>query len=139
MDHPTPNARPGHGLALLLLLIGSAGFAALWVLLALYSNRPLGWMAVLAAVDAALMLRLGGMRRGWVRAVLATLATVAIVALANWGIAGGQVGASMGLLPWESLQKLGLDYAWTLVQLANGAVEWAWIAASLLLAAWLGR
>lgn len=139
MDHPTPQAKSGIGLSLALLLVGSVGFAAVWVLLSLYLDRQLGWMALLGAIDAALMLRLGGMRRGWTRAVCALAATALIVVLANWGIAGGQIGIPMGLLPWESLLKLGLGYAWTLTQLANGGAEMAWAAAALLLAAWLGR
>lgn len=139
MDHPTPKARPGPGLAIVMLLIGSAGFAALWVLLALYTDRQLGWMALPGAVDAVLLLRLGGMRRSWLRAACAVAATAMIIVLANWGIAGGQIGAAMGLLPWESLQKLGLGYAWSLAQLANGGIELAWAAAALVLAAWLGR
>lgn len=139
MDHTIPKAKPGIGLAIVLLIIGSLGFAALWVLLALYADRQLGWMALPAAADAALLLRLGGMRRGWMRAGYAVVATVAIVALANWGIAAGQIGGGMGLLPWESLQKLGLGYAWTLAQLANGNVELFWIAGAVVLAAWLGR
>lgn len=139
MDHPTPQARPRIALALVLLLLGSFGFAALWVLLALYLDRQLGWMALAGAADAALLLRLGGMRRGWVRAAIAVAATVMIVILANWGIAAGQIGSAMGLLPWESLQKLGLGYAWTLTQLANDGIELTWAAAALVLAAWLGR
>ena len=51
----------------------------------------------------------------------------------------GQIGSAMGLLPWESLQKLGLGYAWTLTRLANDGIELAWAAAALVLAAWLGR
>lgn len=139
MDHPTANTRLRPGLALVLLPIGGLGFAALWVLLALYMDRQLGWMALLAAVDAALLLRLAGMRRGWARAACAVVATAIIIVLANWGIAAAQIGAPMGLLPWESLRKLGPDHAWTLLQLANGGAERAWAAAALLLAAWLGR
>lgn len=139
MDHPTPQTRPRIALALVLLLLGGFGFAALWVLLALYLDRQLGWMALAGAADAALLVRLGGMRRGWARAATAVVATAIIVVLANWGIAGGQIGSAMGLLPWESLQKLGLGYAWTLTQLANDGVELAWAAAALVLAAWLGR
>lgn len=139
MDHSSPPARPGIVPALVLLLLGSLGFAALWVLLALYLDRQLGWMALAGAADAALLLRLGGMRHGWARAAYAVAATATIVALANWGIAGGQIGSAMGLLPWQSLQKLGLSYAWTLAQLANDGIDLVWTAAALLLAAWLGR
>ena len=138
MDHPPSEAQSRSGLAVALLLLGSLGFAALWVLLALYTDRQLGWMAMPGAIDAVLLLRLGGMRRGWKRAACAVAATALIVVLANWGIAAGQIGAVMGLLPWESLLKLGLGYAWTLAQLANDGAELAWIVAALVLAAWLG-
>ena len=40
----------------------------------------------------------------------------------------------MGLLPWESLGKLGPFYAWTLANLANPPVDLWWLAASLVLA-----
>ncbi len=139
MDQSFPKTRPGLWWPLSLLVLGCAGFAALWVLAALYSDRQLGWMALLGALDAAVLVRLGGLQRGWTRAALAVAATVAIVALANWGIAAGQIGTVMGLLPWESLLKLGLRYAWTLAQLANGAAEWLSTLAALALAAWLGK
>ena len=139
MDQSFPKTRPGLWWPLSLLVLGCAGFAALWVLAALYTDRQLGWMALLGALDTAVLVRLGGLQRGWGRAALAVAATVAIVALANWGIAAGQIGTVMGLLPWESLLKLGPRYAWTLAQLANGAAEWISALAALALAAWLGR
>ncbi|HJR74461.1 MAG TPA: hypothetical protein VJ806_12565 [Luteimonas sp.] len=139
MDQSFPKTRVGPWLSLLLLALGCAGFAALWVLAALYTDRQLGWMALLGALDAAVLVRLGGLPRGAGRAIAAVAATAVIVLLANWGVAAGQIGTVMGLLPWESLLKLGPRYAWTLAQLANGAVEWACTLAALALAAWLGR
>ncbi|TKR34035.1 hypothetical protein FCE95_07140 [Luteimonas gilva] len=139
MDQSFPKTRPGLWLSVLLLALGCAGFAALWVLAALYTDRQLGWMALLGALDAVVLVRLGGLPRGAARAAWAVAATLTIVALANWGIAAGQIGTVMGLLPWESLLKLGPRYAWTLAQLANGAVEWLCAGAALALAAWLGR
>ena len=139
MDNAATNAKPRFWLAIALLLVGSAGFAALWVLLALYTDRQCGWMAIAAAADAALLLRLGGMPRGWGRAGWALAATAMITVLANWGIAGGQIGSAMGLLPWESLQKLGTGYAWTLAQLANHGADLAWAALALVLAAVMAR
>lgn len=125
--------------ALALLLLGSLGIAAAWMLFALASDRQLGWMAVVAAFDATLMLRLGRMRPGWQRAAAAVLGTVLAIALANWGIVASQVGKSMALLPWESLFRLGPDFIWTLTLLANGAVEFAWWAAALVVAAVASR
>ena len=50
---------------------GRAGFAAVWMLLALALDRQCSWLALLAALDMALLLRLalaapaGGTARGW--------------------------------------------------------------------------
>jgi hypothetical protein len=66
-------------------------------------------------------------------------ATAVSIILANWGIAAAQVGKAMGLLPWESALKLGPQYAWTLIGLANQPADLAWLAAALLLAAIASR
>ena len=117
-----------------LLLVGSFGFAAAWVLLAFARDRQCSWMAMFAAIDAVLLLRMAKMPRGWPRATLAVIATAFTIALANWGIAAAQIGRAMGLLPWESLTKLGPFYAWTLANLANPPVDLMWLAASLVIA-----
>src|SRR3546814_3721523 len=59
--------------AFALLLLGCLGIAAAWVLLALAIDSQAGWMAVVAALDAVLMLRLGRMRPGWPRPASAVL------------------------------------------------------------------
>ncbi|GAA4998255.1 hypothetical protein GCM10025793_00370 [Lysobacter lycopersici] len=96
-------------------------------------------MALVAALDAAIVLRITGARAGTSRACAAMAATAFAIALANWWIAAGQVGRSLGLMPWASSLRLGPDYAWTLASLANRPVDLAWIAAALLLAAIAGR
>ena len=137
MNHPAP--RPAAWFAPALLLLGSFGFAAAWVLLAFARDRQCSWMAVLAAVDAVLLLRLARVPAGWKRSASAVAATALSIALANWGIAAAQIGKVMGLLPWESLAKLGLSYAWTLATLANRPADLAWLLAALLLAAIAAR
>lgn len=126
-------------LALFLLLVGSAGIAATWVLATRFGGGQLSWFAVLAALDAALMLRLGGMRGGWKRAALAVLGTALAIALANWGIVATQMGLPMGLLPWESIARLGPDFVWMLTMLVNGPVDFAWWGAALVVAAVASR
>jgi hypothetical protein len=126
-------------LALGLLLLASAGTAAAWALVALAMDRQCGWMAVVAAVDAAWLLRLARSPRGASRALLAVAGTALAIVLANWWIAGAQIGQMVGLLPWESILRLGWSYAWTLSSLANGGAELAWYVAALALAAFAGR
>lgn len=122
-----------------LLLLGSGGAAAAWALLALAVDRQCGWMALVAAIDAAWLLRLGRFPGGALRALLALAATALAIVLANWWIAGAQIGTMVGLLPWDSIPRLGWSHAWTLVSLANHAAELAWYGLALVVAAWMGR
>jgi hypothetical protein len=123
----------------LLLLLGAFGFAAVWVLASLYTGRQLGWMAVLGALDIAWMLRLGGWQRGPGRMLAGVGATAAIVIASNWFITATQLGAMLGLDPWDSAMRLGWHHAWILVSLANHAMDAVWIGVGLLVAAWLSR
>ena len=139
MQDTSPLPRPARWLAPAILLLGGTCFVLIWILLALYLGRPCGWMAVLGAIDIVLMLRFGGMRRGAMRASLAVIAMLAMIAAVNWGIAASQIGASLGLNPWDSALKLGPDYAWTLAKLANQAADRVWMGMALVLAAIAGR
>ncbi len=135
---PAPRRAPSW-LAPVMLLLGGLSFMLIWVMLALYLQKQVGWMALLAALDAALMLRLGGMARGAGRSVLALVATVAICALALWGIVATQLGFAMGLGPFDSALRLGTHHAWTLTSLANTTFDWVALALAPPLAAWLAR
>lgn len=132
----TPSAR---WIAPVMLLLGSLCFALVWTLLAIYLGRQSSWMAVLGAVDSALLLRLGGMRGGNSRATLAVAATAAIILLFNWAMVATQIGIVMGLNPLDSALKLGMHHAHTLASLANTGPDLAWMAAALVLAWLLGR
>lgn len=125
--------------ALILLLVGCCGVAAAWVLLAVASGHQASWMAVIAAADAALMLRLGRMPAGWSRSLCAALGTGLVIVLANWGIAATQIGQAVGLLPWDSLLRMGPHFTWTLTMLANGPDDLAWWGAALVAAAIASR
>lgn len=139
MQQTIPPSHPARWLAPVLLPLGGILLALLWILLALYLGRPCGWMAVASALASALMLRLGGMPRGWPRAVAAVTATLLVIALVNWGIAATQIGIAMGLNPWDSALKLGSDYAWTLAKLANPIADRVWMGLALVVAVIAGR
>jgi hypothetical protein len=139
MQQTIPPSHPARWLAPVMLPFGGILLAVLWMLLALYLGRPCGWMAMASALASALMLRLGGMPRGWPRAAAAVAATLLVIALVNWGIAATQIGIAMGLNPWDSALKLGSDYAWTLVKLANQTADRIWMGLALLVAAIAGR
>ena len=139
MPPAVPSTPSSRWLAPIILLLGGLCFSLIWVLLALYLGRQSGWMALLAALDAAVLLRFAGVRPGGRRALVAALATVVMAVLANWFIIASQLGFVLGLLPWESALRLGLSHAWTLAQLANGTLDWACLLVSPLLAAWLAK
>jgi len=126
-------------LATALLLLGSVGIAAAWILLADARGTQSSWMAVVAALDAAWLVRLARARPGAMRAIAGTMATLLAIVIANWGIAASQLARPMGMVPWESALKLGPHHAWTLASLANAPVDLAWCAAGLVVAAVLSR
>ncbi len=136
---PSPASRTQHWLWPPLLLLGSVTLAIAWLMVALATGTQAGWMAIAAALETAWMLRLGTLRGGRTRVVVAMLATLLIALAANWGIAAAYIGGPMGLAPWESALRLGPHLAWTLIGLANGVAEIIWLLAGLLVAWWLAR
>lgn len=136
----SPTAPRRHVVApLLLTALGIFGMSAVWTLVALIVDRQCAWMAVLTAVDIALLLRLGRAAPGLPRATTAVLATLATILLTNWTIAATQMGGPMGLKLIDSVQRLGMDHAQTLLGLANRPMELAWYAVAVIVALWLGR
>ena len=133
-----PAPPPSRWLAFALLALGSLGFAAAWVLVALRFDRMLSWLAILAAADMVLLLAVMRWPPGWPRAALATVATLATICFANYAIVAGEVGRGMGLRPWESALRLGPAYARELLQLATRPLDLAWYGLALLVAAWAG-
>ena len=138
---PIPHTMPRKRVIapLLLALLGIFGMSAVWALVALIVDRQCAWMAVITAVDIALLLRLGRAAPGMPRATATVLATLATIALTNWTIAATQMGGPMGLKLVDSVQRLGVDHAQTLLGLANQPAELAWYAVAVIVALWLGR
>ncbi len=137
---PTPRDTPSaRWIAPVMLLLGSTCFVLVWTLLAIYLDSQSTWMAVVGAIDSALLLRLGGMRPGIRRAALAVGATSGIILIFNWVMVATQIGMVMGLNPLDSALKLGMHHAQILACLANGGADLTWMAVALLVAWWLAR
>ncbi|MEO8161606.1 MAG: hypothetical protein ABI588_09315 [Arenimonas sp.] len=113
------------------LAAGVLGTDAVWVAIAVARNRPCGWLAMLAAVDAVLMLRLTATPPGPGRVLAAVLATALAVALAQWLIVATQLGIALGLQPVDSALRLGPALAGQLLRLSLDRWDLAWMAASL--------
>lgn len=122
-----------------MLLLGSTVITVAWVVLALASGRQSGWMAIVAAAEAAWMLRLGTLQRGPLRVALTLLAVLVITVAANWGIVAAHIGSMMGLAILDSAQRLGPHLAWTYSGLLNGGLEWLYLCLALLLGWRLAR
>lgn len=126
-------------LAWLITVAGVLGMTAIWGTAAVLTGRPLGWMALLVAADAVLLLRLTGIPAGAGRAALALAAVAICTLVSNWLLAAGMVGAQMGLSPLQAAPRLSVDLAWLLAIQANGSLDLLAIAAALVLAWWWTR
>jgi len=120
----------------LALAVGILGIGAVWLALAVLSNSTCSWLALVAAADMALMLRLTQAPPGWARRVAAAIATAFAVALSQWFIVATYLGQSLGLTPLESARRLGPVLAWAMTLLNLHSTDWLLILLSLPLAAW---
>jgi hypothetical protein len=112
---------------------------AVWLALSMALRSPCGWLAPLAALDMALMLRLSAAPAGKLRAALAVLGTAAAIAASYWMIAATQMANLLGLSPLESAQRLGPVLAGELVRHMTSGWDIGFAALALLLAWRLGR
>jgi hypothetical protein len=125
-------------IAVLSGLAAVAGVAAIWSGLTVMLGGPCGWMAVVAALDAALLLRLASFPAGRERAAFALVITAATVAAGAFLFATAHVGLMLGMRPSESVWKMSLGLASLYVQANTGWVELAWVGAALMIA-WLSN
>ena len=115
-------------------LAGAAGICAAWVAVAALSGSSGSWIAILTALDIALMLRLTHAPAGPLRNAIALFATLGTVAAAQWLLAAARVGALVGLEPLASASRLGPALGWQVVQLSLDRVDWVLLIAALPLA-----
>ena len=136
-QHPGPRPLPWSALALLAL--GCSGLAAAWIVASLLTGSQCAWMAVLAALDAAWLLRLGGAAPGLPRMLAGIVATVLTIVLAHWGIVAAHLAGMLGMGFVDTALRLGPSLAWTLTMIANHTADLALLAAGVVLAAIASR
>lgn len=123
-----------------LIFAGMAiAFAAAWTVAFSFTQRTMPWLALLAAVDSIIALRLLGMPRGARGAIACGLFVTIAVALASLAIAAISVGGPAGFGLVESLSRLSPALAWELVRLANGLPQLLIYVIAVELAAWWGH
>ena len=126
-------------LALASLVVGVLGATAIWVALHLLLGTMAAWMAPLAALDMAWMLRLAAAPAGRTRAALATAATAVTIVLSLWMVVASQIGRLLGLSPLESAQRLGPVLFGELVRHGTDGWDVAFLLIAVPLAWRLGR
>jgi hypothetical protein len=127
------------GLVAAVTAAGLLGVVTVWVTLALLTGLACGWMALVAALDFALLLRLVLAPPGPARTAIAVLATALACVASAWLIVAGQFGAVLGLDPIASALRLGPVLAWEFTRLGFKPWDWACVAFSPLLAGLLVR
>lgn len=118
------------------VLIGVLGMATVWAVVSLVTRQPCAWLALVAAADMALLLRLSGAPRGQARRVVAVVGTLGAIVFSYWMVVATQMGQAMGMKPMVSALRLGPQLAWDLTLLNQNGVDFAWLLLSLPLAAW---
>jgi hypothetical protein len=125
--------------AALVSVVAIGGVGAIWAGVSLIVGSNAGWMALVAALDAALLLRLSGYPTSSERAFFAVMITLGTSACAGYLIATARIGMAMGLRPADAIGRMSLELGWLYVESNSGWVELGWLAGACLLAWRLGR
>jgi hypothetical protein len=148
---PHPPLPPGHrvtrtppGLATVVVasiagVVAIVGIAAAWAGIAAITFSQCAWMAVVAALDAALLLRLANWPPGRARAMLAVAITAFTIVVGNALVATALIGRALGMRPYEALPGMSLELAALHARSNTGWIEGTWYVAALALAWRLGR
>ncbi|WP_295363479.1 hypothetical protein [Arenimonas sp.] len=134
-----PETRAGWLLPALAWLAGVGGMVALWLAVFLSVRSVSGWLALLAALDLALLLRLSGQPAGPARAWAAVAGTALAIVLSYWFVAAMIMGLPLGLRPLDAASRIGPVLAGELIRHATSAWDIAWAALALPLAWRLAR
>jgi hypothetical protein len=92
-------------------LLAAAAIGAVWSLVGLVGAGRAAWVAPLAAVMLAWLLRFNSHPPGSVRAIVAALLLALTAAHANYLMAAGFIAGQMGLELVDALRIIGVDMA----------------------------
>lgn len=126
-------------LVVFVAVVAIAGVAAVWSGVSLMLRASCGWMAVVTALDAALLLRLANWPPGRGRAAWTLVITLGTVLVAWYLIAAAQIGLPMGVRPAEAIWKISPGLAWLYAQSNADWGDLAWLLAALGIGWRIGR
>ncbi|MCK7594353.1 hypothetical protein [Pseudomarimonas salicorniae] len=131
---PAALSTRGWLLLLIVTLAITAGLSAVWAGVAALSGSNASWMAVVAALDSALLLRLAGHPPGRRRAALGVVITAATIACSAIMVAAAKIGMVVGMKPMAALSRISPEMVplWL-----GGQVGWMdalWVASGILIA-----
>jgi hypothetical protein len=135
--NPPAASTASHWLAISACAVAVVGVAAVWTGVSMIVRGPCAWFAVLAALDAALLLRLANWPPGRSRVALALGVVALTVVCAAYFIATAQIGHAMGMRPYEALPLMSFDLASLYARSNVGWAEGLWLALALVVA-WRG-
>jgi len=116
----SPPGVPSHPLLVaVMLVLGVFVLAGAWLAIATACNSRVGWMALIAAMNSIVLLRLARVRSGTPRALLAVLVTGTSIALGEWLLAALPISWQMDQSPLEAARRMGADFSWLLVHLGK--------------------
>lgn len=119
-------------------MLAATALGALWSLFGLAAGSHAAWMAPLAALLLALLLRYNRHAPGPGRSAATVLLALLCGAHASYLIAAGFIAGQMGLNLFDTLRVIGPDMAWSLTRAHTSALDALCYAIALALAAWLG-
>ena len=117
------------------LSVGVLGMVAVWTSISVLSQKFNGWIALIAAVDFAFLLRLTGALPGSNRMSLAAAATLLTIIGSAWMIVASRFGMMMGLAPIESAMRVGPVLAWELTKISATTLDAVFVCGAPVLAA----
>jgi hypothetical protein len=119
-------------------LLAAAAIGAIWSLVGLAGAGRAAWVAPLAAVVMAWLLRFNNHPPGAFRAAASALLLLLTSAHANYLMAAGFIAGQMGLDLLDALRIVGLDMALAVTRAHTDAGDWVAYALALALAVAMG-
>ena len=128
--------RPGIFSTLASIILGGLAAGAIWVLLALTTERDTTLLIVPLAIALALFMR-WQRYRGYHGAFCAVAATLLAFAYAQYLFAAVRIAQTLGTALREALFKMGFGFAWQIALANLRASDIGWLALACVVTAWM--